>query len=261
MRADRFPYFDARFIAIAHRGGFSPAVPIELENSVRAFAAALDLGYRYLETDVQLTADGVLVAFHDPVLDRVTDASGLLGALPWSEVAQARIGGLEPIPRFDDLLDAFPDARFNIDLKTPSSVVPLAEAIRRHGAQDRVCVASFSTRRLREFRRLAGPRVATSTSPVEIAVAAWLPAVRRAWPLRGAAFQIPMLEPRTGVPLMRFGLRRTALRRGAKVHVWTINERPDMEQLLDWGVDGLISDDLVTLKDILVARGLWEGDR
>lgn len=261
MRADRFPYFDARFLAIAHRGGFSPGVPVELENSMRAFGAARDLGYRYLETDVHVTADGVLIAFHDPLLDRVTDASGLVSLLPWSEVAQARIGGLEPIPRFDDLLDAFPDARFNIDLKTPDAVAPLAEAIHRHGAHDRVCVASFSTRRLREFRTLAGPRVATSASPVEIAVSAWLPAVRRAWPLRGAAFQIPMLEPRTGVPLMRFGLRRTARRKGAKVHVWTINDRPDMEQLLDWGVDGLISDDLVALKDVLLARGLWEGDR
>lgn len=261
MRADRFPYFDARFAAIAHRGGFSPDAPVELENSMRAFAAARDLGFRYLETDVQVTADGVLVAFHDPVLDRVTDAAGLVGALPFSEVAQARIGGLEPIPRFDDLLDAFPDARLNIDLKTPDAVAPLAESIRRHGARDRVCVASFSTRRLREFRTLAGPRVATSTSPVEIGVSAWLPALRRAWPLRGAAFQIPMLEPRTGVPLMHFGLRRTARRKGAQVHVWTINDRSDMERLLDWGVDGLISDDLITLKDVLLARGLWEGDR
>jgi len=259
MRADRFPYFDARFLAIAHRGGFSPAAPIELENSLRAFRAAWDLGYRYLETDAQVTSDGVLIAFHDDALDRVTDASGPVSTLPWSDVAQARIGGLEPIPRFDDLLDTFTDARFNIDLKTPGAVVPLAEAIRRHGAQDRVCVASFSTPRLREFRRLAGPRVATSASPAEIAVSAWLPALRRAWPLRGAAFQIPVLEPRTGVPLMRFGLRRAARRRGREVHVWTINERSDMEDLLDWGVDGLISDDLVTLKDVLTARGLWEG--
>lgn len=261
MRADRFPYFEARFIALAHRGGFSPEAPPEVENSVRAFRAAWDLGYRYLETDVQLTADGVLIAFHDHALDRATDAAGTVADLPWAEVARARIGGLEPIPRFDELLETFPRARFNVDLKSPDCVAPLADAVRRHAAEERICVASFSTARLREFRRLAGPRVATSASPVEIAVSAWAPGVRRAWPLRGAAFQVPLLEPRTQVPTMRFGLLRTAHRKGLPVHVWTINERAAMEDLIDAGVDGLISDDIVTLKDVLESRGLWQDRR
>ncbi|MFT3874905.1 MAG: glycerophosphodiester phosphodiesterase family protein [Propioniciclava sp.] len=258
MRADRFPYFDARFIAFAHRGGFSPTAPPEVENSVRAFRGAWDLGFRYLETDVHLTADGVLIAFHDPILDHATDGSGLVATLPWREVSQARIGGLEPIPLFDELLETFPEARFNIDLKASACIEPLARSIRRHRAEERVCVASFSTSTLRAFRLLAGPRVATSASPVEIAVAAWAPGLRRYWPMAGQSFQIPVLEPRTKVPLMKSGLIRTARRKGARVNVWTINERADMEKLIDQGVDGLFSDDLVTLKEVLVGRGLWQ---
>src|SRR3954454_13377397 len=98
---------------MAHRGG-----AIEhLENTMPAFEACVAMGYRYLETDVRVTADGVLVVFHDAVLERVTDAQGRIDQLPWSRVSRARIAGREPILRLEELLGAWPDVRFNLDIK------------------------------------------------------------------------------------------------------------------------------------------------
>ena len=259
QRSGRSGYFDAPFIPLAHRGGITEAAPPEVENSLRGFRAAWDFGFRHLETDVHTTADGVLVAFHDEVLDRVTDAKGRLADLPWAEVQRARIGGSEPIPLLDDLLDALPNARFNIDLKAPTAVDPLVAALDRHAAHDRVCVGSFSNATITRFRRLAGDRVATSASPIEVAVFGLLPGVRRFWPLWAQAFQMPEREPRTGVRILTRGMVDAAHRRGALVHVWTINDRPDMERLIELGVDGIVTDDLATLKAVLVERDLWEG--
>lgn len=261
MRAADHGYFATRFAALAHRGGFSAASPAPFENTLRAFIAASDEGFRYLETDVHATADGTLVAFHDDLLDRVTDASGAVASLPWDAVREARIGGSEPIPTLDELLDALPHARLNIDIKAPGAVRPLVAAIERHAAHSRVCVGSFSGQRIREFRRLAAGRVATSASPGEVAVFALAPGVRRFAPLGAAAFQVPVREERTGLRVVTRGMVRAAHARGAVVHVWTINDPDVAEHLIDLGVDGLVSDDLGMLKSILQRRGLWEGER
>lgn len=259
MRAAERDYFATRFAALAHRGGFCAASPPEFENSLRAFAAASEMGFRYLETDVHATRDGALVAFHDDTLDRVTDAGGRLADLPLVAVREARIAGTEPIPLLDELLDALPDARVNIDIKAAGAVRPLVEALERHAAEDRVCVGSFDDGRLREFRRLSGGRVATSASPREVAIGL-VPGVRRWARLRCEAFQVPVRHPETGVRVVGRGFVRAAHAAGRVVHVWTINDATEAERLLDLGVDGLVSDDLEMLKNLLVRRGLWEGD-
>ena len=94
-----------------------------------AFAAAVDLGYRYVETDVHATRDGVPVAFHDATLDRVTDGSGAIADLSWDQVRRARIAGVEPVPSLADLLGTWPDLRVNIDLKAASAIGPTTEVI------------------------------------------------------------------------------------------------------------------------------------
>src|SRR3954468_7604922 len=146
---------------MAHRGG-----GIEhLENTMPAFQACVDLGYRYLETDVQLTADGVLVAFHDATLERVTDRRGRLDSLSWAELSTARIGGREPIVRLEDLLGAWPDVRFKLDIKAGGRLGPLARAGGRLKVADRICLASFSDARIAAARRLFGPAVCTALGP------------------------------------------------------------------------------------------------
>ena len=149
-------------MAMAHRG-FSRE---GLENSMAAFRAAVDLGYRYLETDVHTTSDGVLLLFHDETLDRVTDGAGRISELTAAEVAAARIGGREPVPLFDELVAAFPGIRLNLDVKDWNSVRSLAAGIERHSLHDRVLVASFSDRRRRAVLKLLSRPVASSAGIV-----------------------------------------------------------------------------------------------
>src|SRR5256885_10503400 len=132
-------------IPFAHRGGSLDG----RENSMAAFERAVGLGYRYLETDVRATRDGTLLAFHDKTLDRVTDHVGAIAQLPYSQVAKARIAGTEPIPLLEVILGTWPEARVNIDVKAENSIGPLSDVLHRTRAWDRVCVTSFSTRRLR----------------------------------------------------------------------------------------------------------------
>lgn len=259
------PYLDAqgwgetgRPLAFAHRGGAEVPQLSGAENTLRAFQHAADLGFDYLETDVHLTRDGQLVAFHDVDLDRVTDSTGRLADLPWATVQRARIHGTHPIPLLADLVDALPRARFNIDLKAPGTPAALARFIEERGLQDRVLVSSFSGARLAEFRKLSRGRVPTAGSPWQIAAFVLLPGPVARWLTRGrvAALQVPHRRGRLLVVSPR--LVRRAHAAGAQVHVWTIDDPAEMEHLLDVGVDGLMTDRSDVLKDVLTRRGLWK---
>src|SRR6188472_2079849 len=159
MRAADYAFFDVPFAAYAHRGGATYRPNLHRENSLHAFQEAVALGYRYLETDVHATRDGVLLAFHDRVLDRATDRTGAIAELNYAQVSEARIHGIDPIPRLSELLVKLPDARFNIDAKSPTAVALLASTIEEFEAYDRVCVSSFGIRRIHELRRRLGWRV------------------------------------------------------------------------------------------------------
>src|SRR3954465_14053155 len=134
-----------------------------------AFEACVALGYRYLETDVRMTADGVLVAFHDATLERTTDRTRRIESMPWKEVARARIGGREPVVCLEDLLMAWPDVRFNLDIKAAGVLAPLVRTVRRLEVADRLCLASFSDARLAAARRVFGPSVCTALGPRGVA--------------------------------------------------------------------------------------------
>jgi glycerophosphoryl diester phosphodiesterase len=241
-------------IAFSHRG-FAPAGG---ENSMAAFERAIALGYRYLETDVRVTADGVALAFHDSTLDRVTDQRGRVEDLPWAQVRHARIGGRDRIPVLAELLDAWPHARVNLDIKAAHCVGPTIDAIRRTASIDRVCVGAFSGARVRAVRRVLGPRLCTALAPGEALSLRASAALRRV-PARGPGHcaQVPA---RIGpVPFVDARYVATAHALGLQVHVWTVNERAEMVRLLDLGVDGVMSDAADVLRDVLVDRGQWTG--
>ncbi|WP_416418257.1 glycerophosphodiester phosphodiesterase [Paenarthrobacter aromaticivorans] len=243
-------------LALAHRG-FSMN---GLENSMAAFRAAVELGNLHLETDVHTTSDGVLLVFHDSSLDRVTNSSGRIAELTAAEVAQARIGGVEPVPTFDELVAAFPDARLNLDVKDWNSVKPMAEAIEKHGIHRRVLVTSFSDRRRRAVLKLLSQPTASSAgsslTALFVLLGPVLPARLARKVLTGVdAFQVPIRYGR--VLVVTSGFVRRAHRLGIQVHVWTINEPAEMGRLLDLGVDGIVSDRLDLLKDLMVRRGHW----
>jgi glycerophosphoryl diester phosphodiesterase len=236
--------------AFAHRGG-AGQYP---ENTWRAFEHAVGLGYAYLETDVHATADGVLIAFHDRTLDRVTDLTGRIAQMAHREVAAARIGGTDPIPLLEDLLGAWPDIRFNIDIKDQPAIVPLAKALSRTAAWDRVCVTSFSGRRLAAARRVLGRPVCMAISPAGVA------AIRFGIPSRTLAARWDRLSVRCAQIPSRIATGRVirhAHAAGLAVHVWTVNEPSEMIRLLDLGADGIMTDETILLREVLVARGGW----
>ena len=242
------PYLDwPSPIPFAHRGGASDAP----ENTLPAFEQAVRLGYRYLETDVHVTADGVVVAFHDDDLSRTCGQPGRISALPWSDVSAARVDGTEPIPRLSDLVEAFPEARLNIDCKSDAAVGPLADEVTRLGILDRVCLASFSDTRIRALRRRLGDGLCTSMATRELAVL-WATGIN---PGPATAAQVPVRRGRAVVVTRRF--LRWAHRRNVKVHVWTIDDPVEMHRLLDLGVDGIMTDRPAVLKAVFVERGLW----
>lgn len=251
------PYFDTggSIAALAHRGFSRDG----LENSMAAFQAAVDLGYRYVETDAHGTTDGVAVALHDASLDRTTDGHGNVAELPWSRVTLARIGGKEPVPMLEDILGTWPELRVNIDVKAASGIGPVADAIERTAAHRRVCIASFSTaRREATVKRLSQP-VATSAGTRE-AAAFFVGGIARA-NLAGALRSVGALQvPQSIGPIRLLAERhvRAAHAAGKLVHVWTVNDPARMGAILDLGVDGIVTDRADLLKEVLVTRGKWE---
>lgn len=260
-----FAYLDAGLdqpgavLAFAHRGGaFHPELE-GLENTLTAFQHAVDLGYLYLETDVHATRDGVLLAFHDAVLDRVTGSTGTIADMGYDQLAEVTVAEQEQIPTLASLLERFPATRFNIDIKSESAVRPLADLIQRTGSHDRVCVGSFADRRMREFRRRMDRPVATACGPAAVVAARFARGLltRPLARTPGDAYQVPHHRGRIRVVTEAFVARAHAL--GRPVHVWTVNDPTEMRGLLDLGVDGLITDRTDVLRDVLVERGQWMG--
>lgn len=249
-----FPFLDwPGPLAFAHQGAHTPDGPGE--NTLAAFQRAVDLGYHYLETDAHVTADGVLVAFHDDRLDRLTDRTGVIGDLPWAEVKAARVRERDEIPLLEDLLTAWPDVRVNIDPKHGAAVDPLIELVRRTGTLDRVCFGAFSDRRLARIRDALGPRACTSAGPRQVAR---LAVAARGLPAGGFSAACVQVPVRQGpMPLVTARFVAAAHDRGMQVHVWTINDATEMERLLDLGVDGIMTDAADTLKAVLTERGVW----
>ncbi|MFC0007595.1 glycerophosphodiester phosphodiesterase [Micromonospora siamensis] len=250
----RSGYLDAPApLAFAHRGGAADGD----ENTAAAFARAIALGYRYVETDVHGTADGVAVVFHDTTLRRVTGEPGRIADLRWADLASVRVGGAAVVPRLDEVLAAWPQVRFNIDVKADGGVEPTVDTVRRTGAGERVLLASFSDARLARLRALTQGRVATGLGMRGVARL-------RLASLHGRPLRLPPSVVAAQVPV-RYGRIRVVDRRfldhahrlGLHVHVWTIDEPDQMHHLLDLGVDGIMTDHVGVLRDVYRSRGHW----
>jgi glycerophosphoryl diester phosphodiesterase len=247
-------------LAFAHRGGALEG----FENTWESFTHARELGYGYMETDVHATSDGVVLAIHDPFLHRVTDRRGVVREMTWKDLSQVRLAGGEPIPRLDELLAAWPELRWNIDAKHDSAVEPLIRTLRRTETVDRVCITSFSDRRLTRIRKALGPGLCTALGPAAVSslrLASILPrpaATPAIGPLmKFGAAQVPLRQG--WMPLVDVRFVQTAHRAGLQVHVWTVDDEVTMSRLLDLGVDGIMTDRPAVLKRVLEGRGEWVG--
>lgn len=250
----RYAYLDAPLpLAFAHRGGAATGD----ENTLDAFARAVDLGYRYVETDTRVTVDGVAVVFHDADLTRMTGSPHRVDRLRYADLATLRVAGEAAVPRLADVLAAWPDVRFNIDVKDDAAVLPTVAAVRAAAAGGRVLLAAFSDARLGRLRALAGPQVPTSLARGEAVrlKASALAGRPVRWPPGVVAAQLPV---RAG-PLRVVDARlvRHCHRLGLQVHAWTVDDAATIEHLLDLGVDGIMTDRLDVLREVYLRRGLW----
>jgi glycerophosphoryl diester phosphodiesterase len=233
---------EGRADVLAHRGASSLHPP---GNTERAFAAALAMGFDHLETDVQVTSDGVVVVFHDERLDDATTATGTIADHIWSELLTVRttVDGQateDGLVRLDELLERFPTAFFNIDIKTDATIEPATRILVRADTRSRVCVAAFGWRRLRAVRRRLGPGWCSAMAKPEIAVtriAAWL---RIPVPRLADVVQLPTTYRGRTIVDRRFV--EACHRSGVAVHVWTVNDPEEATRLRALGVDAVISD-------------------
>ena len=245
------PFFDrSRPLVFAHRGGCA----LGPENTLAAFDLGIAAGADGLELDVHLSADGVVVVHHDPTLDRTTAASGPLAARTAAELARIDAGcrfasaGSFPfrdqgvgIPAFRDVLRRYPDVRIIVEMKIDSREMgeAVAREVRLAGAVERVCAAGYGRRSAAAARETL-PNMASSACHAEVRLAVYRSWA--AWPVRRArydGYQVPEHAGMLRIVSPRFV--RLAHDAGLKVQVWTVDEEPDMTRLLEWGVDGLIS--------------------
>jgi glycerophosphoryl diester phosphodiesterase len=252
-------------IAFAHRGGGGEAP----ENTLPAFEAAVAMGFRYLETDVQVTSDGVLLAFHDSSLDRLTDRVGRICELSLAEVREADAGyAFSPdggvtfpfrgagvvVPTLEELLSRWDEVYLNIDAKADDTVAPLVGLVKRMDAFNRVCIGSFSDRRVARIRALAGGRICSSMGQVAAVMAYVASRTGRMPRFHADCLQVPQRWRRFRID-RRFV--NAAHHAGLPVHIWTVDDEAEMAFLLDIGVDGIMTDRPRILKRVLEARGLW----
>jgi len=248
---------------MAHRGceGLWPS------NSLFAFERALAIGADALEMDIHCTADGMLVVRHDPFVESTTDGSGFIRSLRLAELKKLDAGytwtkdggqsfpfrglGIK-IPTLEEVFLAFPDARLNIDIKPeePPVVRQLCALLEEHHKLEQVTIGSFHDEQLALFRQLC-PEVRTAAGMSETRrfyVLSRLYLTRFYHP-QTLIFQIPEFAGR--LRIVSPGFLRAARRQGLEVHIWTVNEKSDMRRLIAWGVDGIITDYLDRLAEVL----------
>src|SRR6185503_6559486 len=240
-------------LTIAHRGGAGLAQ----ENSLAAFALASALGLRYLETDIRVTSDGQLVCFHDATLERVTSATGPVRSRSLRDLRALRINGIEPIPTFDEALDAFPDQCFSVDLKDQVAIEPLVKTLRRRGVAERVCIAGAWDGWLAHVRREV-PEVTTALGwrSLTALLSCARAGLRPPKALATAEFaHVPIKLGRVPIYVERLVAMSHDI--GVRVVVWTVDEPVVMRRLLDAGVDAIITDRPDVLREVLLSRDQW----
>lgn len=254
------PYLDAEHpIRFAHRGSRR----LWPENTWHAFDAAVgEFGYRYIETDIQVSSDGVVVVFHDDTLERTTNGVGKVADWSWEDLSRLdaayhfspdgehhplRGAGIG-IRRLDETFARYPDVRFNLDLKASGSEWPVAETITRARRRETVCVGTFSDRRLARFRRITKGSVVTAAGPRE-AIAIY--AASRVGRTVGSPADVYQLPHRVRGVSVDEKLVDAVHEAGSHIHLWTVDDPADMRRFLDMGVDGIVTDRPDLLNDVV----------
>jgi glycerophosphoryl diester phosphodiesterase len=236
----------------AHRG-----LAIEApENTLLAFAYAVSAEAGYIETDVHASHDGVAIIAHDADLKRVAGRPVRVGQLTTAELRRVDLGQGQSFSTLAEALDAFPETRFNIDIKAKDAVEPTVRAILAAGASNRVLVSSFDEgRRAAALRHLPG--VVSSASARRFATALVAGKVGLSPAVRGSLRGLVAVQ----VPERALGMRVTTRRMidrlhaaGVEIHVWTVNDPQRMNELLDLGIDGIVTDRIDLAVEVVASR-------
>lgn len=246
------PFFQGyEFYGFVHRGGDE----VKSENTFEAFQHSSDMGFVYMETDVQSTKDGYVVIFHDANLKRMAGLNKKVKDLTLEEIKSIDLIDGGKIPLLSETLENFPDLKFNIDIKTEDAVEEAVKIILSMNCLDRTCLASFSSKRLKKIRFLAGSGVCSSSGQMDI-----FRMVCRSYGINikssdGDCAQIPRKQ--WGIPILTDRFLKIAHEENKFVHIWTIDDKTEMLELIDLGVDGLMTDKPSILKQAMIERGIF----
>ena len=246
-------------LRFAHRG----SEILWPQNTMTAFQGAVDLGCIYIETDLHVTKDKVIVTFHDDNLKQLTNGSGLVKDWNWQDLRKLdaaynfkpeegyplRDKGIT-IPSLEEVMNTFPHVMFNLDLKQPGIEQVVADFVTKHGYEERVLIGAYQNKRVRKFRNLLENRAATSTSASEAALFWAYSRLGKIYNTAADALQVPVRH--SSITILDEKFIKAAHAKGLQVHAWTINEPGEMKRLLELGVDGIVTDRVDLLNEILL---------
>lgn len=239
------PYLNYSGLAVlAHRGGSIESY----ENTLASFAYAQSIGCKYIETDVQVSLDGIPYIFHDESLERITGLKSIFSSITSSEIDKIRIFKDHPIPKLDTALKEFPELFFQIDLKTDLVAIPALEVIKKNDAEKRVCIASFNSNRLKQVKE-SYPEMCLSMGPKEVAKLLLASFGLFKGEIPGDCLQVPIYSHGIKVVTKRF--IKFVQSKNLKIMVWTINDKKTLKKLINMNVDGIITDTPKLLTELL----------
>ena len=244
-----FNYLNSNFAAFAHRGGANDFV----ENTLEAFEQSINLGFKYIETDVRATKDNKLVIFHDPDLKRMLNLEIDISSINYDELSSYKINGVHKIPTFLETVSSWPNINFNIDPKSDKSAELLISELKSVGNLDRFCVGSFDSTKLNKIRNAFDNKLCTSMGTNEVINFYFL----RFFGINSIntpCLQLPYYK--NGFKIITAKLIRDAHKFNKKVHAWTIDDPKEISELLDMGIDGIMTDSPKLLKNEMAKKGI-----
>ena len=233
------------FIGLSHRGNSKKFI----ENSFEAFNSVIQLGYKYIETDLRMTLDNEVIAFHDPDLKRLFNLDLQVKDLTFNEINNLFKEQNSSLLTLEDALKKFPEINFNIDLKVSKVIQDSIRVVADLNAFDRVCFASFHSSHTEKVLR-HNQKAIVSMGMKDIALFKFLKLNYKNIKI----IQIPLKWK--GIKVLTRNLIKKAHKSNLQVHVWTINDRKTINNLIDLGVNGIVTDEPELLMEIMKERDL-----
>jgi glycerophosphoryl diester phosphodiesterase len=237
---------DSRPRIFAHRGlVYEGGRQVVDENTIDSFELALAAGADYLETDLQLTKDGIAVLFHDSDLSRLVGSKKSISSLTLGELKLVKLPFGGTIPTLQEALEKFPSAKINLDFKTPSTESPGMAVISAAGAHERVLVSSFSeSSRVRALAHSPVP-ITSSAGSSKVLASYALARLNLTAQLAASLADVQALQ----IPTRMYGIDfthprfvETVLNQNKEIHYWTVNDPNEMVSLFALGAHGIVTD-------------------